>query len=70
MMARHLHLVDVSNARDPLGAEIDEAFTAVWGSNHDPLEVQHREALIKLGVTPETARREFSLRKLRRLREE
>ncbi|MBA3754242.1 MAG: hypothetical protein H0X01_08925, partial [Nitrospira sp.] len=62
MMARHLHLIDVSNATDPRGAEIHEAFTAVWGSDPDSLEVQHRDALIRLDVTPEAARREFSLR--------
>ncbi len=70
MIARHLHLLDPRTVLDAQEAQIHEAFTGVWGSDPDPLEVQHREALIKLGVTPETARREFSLRKLRRLREE
>ena len=68
-MVRHLQLIGLSDTLDARVAEIHEAFTIIWGTYPDPLEVQHRDELIKLGVSVEAARREFSLRKLRQLRE-
>jgi hypothetical protein len=70
MKMMHLHLIEPRTVPDTRLAEIHEAFLSVWGDDADPLEVQHRDALINLGVTPEAARREFSLRKLRQLRGE
>jgi hypothetical protein len=69
MMAKHLHLVDASNVTDARVAQIHKAFTAVWGDQVNPLEVTHRDALIDMGVTPERAQMEFTMRRLRRLRE-
>jgi hypothetical protein len=69
MMARHLQLIGPSSTLDARAAEIHEAFTMIWGTSPDPLELQHRDELIQLNVSIEAARREFSLRKLRQLRE-
>jgi hypothetical protein len=69
MMARHLQLIGPYSTLDARAADIYEAFQAVWGSNPDPIEVQHRDALIDMGVTPERAQMEFTTRRLRQLRE-
>jgi hypothetical protein len=70
MKTMHLHLVEPRTITDTRVAEIHEAFTAVWGNDPDSLEVQHLEAVISIsGVTVEDARREFSLRRIRHLRE-
>jgi hypothetical protein len=65
MVARHLRVIGLSRTDEPRLAQIHEAFTTIWGSNPGSLEAQHRDALIALGVTPEAARPEFSLRKIR-----
>ncbi len=51
-------------------ANINKAFTSVWGEQAEQKEYKHRDELIALGVSAETAETEFKVRKLRMLGQE
>lgn len=51
-------------------AGINKAFASVWGEKVDAKEFRHRDELIALGISAETAETEFKVRKLRMLGEE
>ena len=68
-MDRHLRLIEPSTCTDARTMAIQYVFTEVCGSDPDPIEMQHCNELVKLGVSAEMAKTEFMMRKLRQLRE-